>query len=245
MTSMCSTAGCGGEHDRSRPHPFVGCTPFWLRRCTRPRTRGGSSARRPDRPAHRGSAPRSPTPPWPTRSRRSSTRRTRLTPSWRLCSPTGALTGARRGELCALRWSDFDEKAAVLTIARSVFDQPGRGWGEKDTKSHQARRVVLDDVAVRVHARHRERVHRRAKDAGVAVRPDGFIFSFSPAGCEPIGDDVHHSRGTHARDQDHTQGPSPFFGYRAGYGWRRRPCGRWTSTPRRPQLDLAGLQPSA
>ena len=70
---------------------------------------------------------------------------------------TGALTGARRGELCALRWSDFDEKAAVLTIARSVFDKPGRGWGEKDTKSHQARRVALDDVAVCVLVRHRER----------------------------------------------------------------------------------------
>ena len=31
-----------------------------------------------------------------------------------------ALTGARRGELAALRWSDVDLKAGTLTIARSV-----------------------------------------------------------------------------------------------------------------------------
>lgn len=38
---------------------------------------------------------------------------------------TGALTGARRGELCALRWSDLNVEEAVLTIGRSVFDVPG------------------------------------------------------------------------------------------------------------------------
>jgi len=102
---------------------------------------------------------------------------------------TGALTGARRGELCALRWSDLDEETATLTIGRSVFDEPGGGWGEKDTKTHQVRRVGLDEVALRVLELHRERVETRAKEAGVRVRPEGFIFSRSPTGMEPVRPD--------------------------------------------------------
>ena len=102
---------------------------------------------------------------------------------------TGALTGARRGELCALRWSDLDGEAAVLTIGRSVFDVPGGGWGEKDTKTHQVRRVGLDEVALHVLELHREHAEDRAKDAGVSVRPDGFIFSRSATGVEPVRPD--------------------------------------------------------
>jgi len=102
---------------------------------------------------------------------------------------TGALTGARRGELCALRWSDFDGKAAVLTNGRSVFDVPGGGWGEKDTKTHQVRRVGLDDVALHVLELHRERVEERAKNARVSVSSDGLIFARSPAGVEPVRPD--------------------------------------------------------
>lgn len=77
----------------------------------------------------------------------------------------GALAGARRGELCALRWSDLDRKAAVLTIGRSIFDVPGGGWNEKDTKTHQVRRVGLDEVALHVLEVHRD-AEDRAKDAG-------------------------------------------------------------------------------
>jgi len=102
---------------------------------------------------------------------------------------TGALTGARRGELCALRWSDLDEEAAILTIGRSVFDVPGGGWGEKDTKTHQVRRMGLDEVALRILELHRERVQDRAKDAGVNVPLDGFIFSRSPTGVVPVRPD--------------------------------------------------------
>lgn len=102
---------------------------------------------------------------------------------------TGALTGARRGELCALRWPDLDEESATLIIGRSVFDFPGGGWGEKDTKTHQVRRVGLDEVALHVFDLHRERVQDRAKEAGVDVPADAFIFSRSPLGMEPVRPD--------------------------------------------------------
>ena len=37
----------------------------------------------------------------------------------------------RRGELCALRWTDLDESGRTLTIARSVYETEGGGWAEK------------------------------------------------------------------------------------------------------------------
>lgn len=101
-----------------------------------------------------------------------------------------ALVGARRGEMCGLRWSDFDSIGRTLTIARSVYDAPGRSWGVKDTKTHAKRRVSLDDLAVEVLRRHRARVDALARELGVAVAPDAYIFSRSPAGLEPYLPDV-------------------------------------------------------
>ncbi|MGH9029627.1 MAG: hypothetical protein ACRDV4_08450 [Acidimicrobiales bacterium] len=42
-----------------------------------------------------------------------------------------ALTGARRGELCALRWSEVDWQGRTLTIARAVYETAGGGVGRE------------------------------------------------------------------------------------------------------------------
>jgi integrase len=47
-----------------------------------------------------------------------------------------AATGARRGEVCGLRWSDLDTKGGTLFIRRSVASVAG--------KTHAARRIALD-----------------------------------------------------------------------------------------------------
>jgi integrase len=101
-----------------------------------------------------------------------------------------ALTGARRGELCALRWNDFDSDNAVLTIARSVYDEPGGGWGETDTKTHASRRIGLDELAMVTLKRHRQRLEAEAESLDLGpLAPDAFMFSLSPAGTEPIRPD--------------------------------------------------------
>src|ERR1700712_4731741 len=56
-------------------------------------------------------------------------------------------TGARRGEVCALRWDRFDAAAAVLVIRSSIAQRGKRTW-EKDTKTHQQRRIALDPQTV-------------------------------------------------------------------------------------------------
>lgn len=54
-----------------------------------------------------------------------------------------ATTGCRRGELCALRWSDIDLDDAVLVVSRSISEVGGK-LDEKDPKTHRARRLSLD-----------------------------------------------------------------------------------------------------
>ena len=55
-----------------------------------------------------------------------------------------AVTGARRGGLCGLRFGDIDWTAITLTIERSGATM-GRGQlTTKDTKTHAARRPALD-----------------------------------------------------------------------------------------------------
>jgi len=102
----------------------------------------------------------------------------------------GALTGARRGELCALRWTDLNAAERTLTIARSVYETEGGGWAEKGTKTHQERTIGLDDLALGLLAKHRALVDKLAKELKLEVRPDGFIFSRSPVGAEPVRPDI-------------------------------------------------------
>jgi integrase len=119
-----------------------------------------------------------------------------------------ARTGARRGELCALRWTDVGE--GTLTIARAIVNVEavdggrqqgaghryagagevatleGSGLHEKDTKSHQRRVVTLDAQTIEMLRRHRRYVVGQAELAGVTLALDAFLFSRCPAGCHPI-----------------------------------------------------------
>ena len=101
-----------------------------------------------------------------------------------------ALTGARRGELCALRWPDVDFDLRTLVISRSVYESAGGGWAEKATKTHQSRTVGLDELGAEALRRHRETVDALAKSLDLAVPADAFVFSRSPIGSEPIRPDV-------------------------------------------------------
>ncbi|HVC22356.1 MAG TPA: tyrosine-type recombinase/integrase, partial [Candidatus Dormibacteraeota bacterium] len=72
-----------------------------------------------------------------------------------------AITGARRGELCALRWSDVDLDDGLLAISRSIVDGRSDSLIEKDTKTHSSRKITLDPgtkaALAGQHARHLER----------------------------------------------------------------------------------------
>ena len=69
-----------------------------------------------------------------------------------------AATGARRSEVIALRWSDINLPNRTVVISRGVVTGPN-GLVEKDTKTHAARRVALDDRALVVLADHAKHMH--------------------------------------------------------------------------------------
>ena len=54
-------------------------------------------------------------------------------------------TGCRRGELCALQWSDFTvtQNGLLLTVSRSRSSVPGKGIVEGSTKNGKSREVYL------------------------------------------------------------------------------------------------------
>ena len=62
---------------------------------------------------------------------------------WRDFFYTELTTGLRRGELCGLKWTDFDEKEGTLKINRSVSHDKKGGIIEGETKTGQGKRVII------------------------------------------------------------------------------------------------------
>jgi hypothetical protein len=87
-------------------------------------------------------------------------------------------TGARRGELCAMRWDLLDLDRSVLTIRSSIAQQGTRTW-EKDTKTHQQRRIALDEATTSLLRAYREICEQNAAALDIAFAADGRLFSTS------------------------------------------------------------------
>lgn len=100
-------------------------------------------------------------------------------PDWGALVWLAMVTGARRGEVSGLRWGHVDLDGGVVTLYRSIAQLAGQTW-EKDTKTHQRRRVALDPETIEVLREHRARCEQRAGALGVEVRPEGFVFSLAP-----------------------------------------------------------------
>jgi integrase len=100
----------------------------------------------------------------------------------------GALTGLRRGELCALRWTDVHFDTRELDVERALVVVPG-GLAEKTTKTGRERQVALDDVAVVLLEQHRRQVEGWANEAEATLVDDAFIFSPYVDGSTPFRPD--------------------------------------------------------
>ena len=62
---------------------------------------------------------------------------------WRDFFLTELTTGLRRGELCGLKWSDFDEEAGTLNVCRTIHARKGGGVAEGTTKTYAGSRTIL------------------------------------------------------------------------------------------------------
>lgn len=119
-----------------------------------------------------------------------------------------AVTGCRRGELCALRWYDLELAAdledfelmrftaagrtpppGVLTVRRSIVAVTGE-LVEKTTKTEDVRRLALDAGTVAALAAHRARTGERLLACGVGLEPSSYIFPAELDGRSPSRPDV-------------------------------------------------------
>src|SRR5882757_7597632 len=100
-------------------------------------------------------------------------------PDWGTLVWLTMTTGARRGELCALRWSHVDLANGTVTFRRGIA-QDGTVLWEKDTKTHQQRRVTIDPETVAVLTEHWDRCRSRAAALGLTLGQGAFVFSNAP-----------------------------------------------------------------
>jgi integrase len=95
------------------------------------------------------------------------------------------VTGARRGEVCALRWKNVNLPRGTVSISRSIVDGSNAQLIEKDTKTHASRQIVIDDETAQVLARRWIAAEERAAAFGTSLVADAFMFSDSPDGQLP------------------------------------------------------------
>jgi integrase len=87
-----------------------------------------------------------------------------------------AVTGARRGELCALQWRHVDFHRQTLHIAGQVA-HTASGPVQRPTKTHAERRLTLDPVTLAGLG--------ELLDSLLCAEADRYIFSHDPTGATP------------------------------------------------------------
>jgi integrase len=95
-----------------------------------------------------------------------------------------AVTGARRGELCGLQWSDLDLGRGVVHIAYSYLVLPGVKV-RKDTKTHQERHLAIDEITVTVFTERWQFIQEELNRVSVDLPVNAYIFSHDPLGAVP------------------------------------------------------------
>ena len=95
------------------------------------------------------------------------------------------VTGCRRGEMCALRWSDVDLTRRVVSVSRS-YSQTTAATREKTTKSNQKRRLALDEHTVSLLRDYRTQCDATCVELGVELSQSAFVFSNSPDGSTAL-----------------------------------------------------------
>ncbi|MGW1681388.1 site-specific integrase [Saccharopolyspora sp. NPDC002376] len=113
-----------------------------------------------------------PDPPTPAEAARLSEEAFRMDEDWGTLVWLAMTTGMRRGELVGLRFSRIDLDEELIDLRRNWV----RGK-EKDTKTHQNRRIALDSETVTLLREHKARVHDRVKTLGLRFTDDLFVFS--------------------------------------------------------------------
>lgn len=101
-----------------------------------------------------------------------------------------AITGARRGELCGLRWPDVDWERGLLTFRRQRVPVEG-GDITGPLKNGQERTLAIGELGIAALTRYRQVIASRALDTSIEPDWDGWLISrdcgYSPMNARGLG----------------------------------------------------------
>ncbi|HEY3034022.1 MAG TPA: tyrosine-type recombinase/integrase [Streptosporangiaceae bacterium] len=101
--------------------------------------------------------------------------------------------GARRGELCALRWQHVHLDRREVLLERGVVYVTGQPLIDKATKTRSKRRLAMDAGTVELLRAHRKHAEQVARELGFTLPASAYVFTREPDGSRP----VHPSLVTH------------------------------------------------
>jgi integrase len=105
-----------------------------------------------------------------------------------------AATGMRRGEACALRWSDVQAGLGTVIVDESVITAKGGPIVKAPKTRASTRRVACDARTLASLEALRLEQLQLAASCGVAMGPDSFVFSYCPGGkVPPYPDSFSHA----------------------------------------------------
>jgi integrase len=106
-----------------------------------------------------------------------------------LCLWTAFTTGARRGEVLALRENRVDFDAQEVRVSKNYLVKAGQRI-EKDTKTGEGRRLSLDLLTCELFQEHFRRRRAALAAVGASLPGDAFAFSPDPDGSRPWNPDT-------------------------------------------------------
>jgi len=94
-------------------------------------------------------------------------------------------TGMRRGEACALRWTDIDWETGTVLVDESIVAAAGGAEAKSPKTRASIRRLALDPGTLATLQALRTSQEGLAKTCDVGIADDGFVFSYEPGSAEP------------------------------------------------------------
>lgn len=108
--------------------------------------------------------------------------------------------GARRGELCALRWNKFHPNEKILKLKKSLKITKEKGLFEGTTKSpHGEREIILSDAAIEKLLEWKKILRRNLFRAGLPWNESDYIFRSPTDLSKPLRPDYITSTMTKLR----------------------------------------------
>lgn len=108
-------------------------------------------------------------------------------PHWAGIITLAAVTGMRRGEILALRWSDIVD--GRIYVKRSLVYTSTTGTVEGPTKTRQSRKISLDQIGMAIIEKQVAALEEATKVLGISSVSDPFLFFAEPDGGTPVHPD--------------------------------------------------------